>query len=93
MSPTLNPGDTIYASPLPYLFIDPKIDDIVICIDPRTQRILVKRIVKMVKGKYYVSGDNRKSSTDSKKFGLLEKKDIIGKVIYSTQNRYKDIKI
>lgn len=49
-------------------------------------RFLIKRITKIdpsVDGeKYIVSGDNKKDSLDSRIFGWISKKDILGKVIY-----------
>ena len=82
MSPTLKPGDTVLASPLPYLFIRPKVNDLIICLDPRDTRILVKRIIKIESNKFFVSGDNPKESTDSRTFGPIGRRDIMGKVIY-----------
>lgn len=81
MSPSLNPGDTVFASPLPYFFSSPKKNDIIICQDPRDKRILVKRITKIYNRKYFVSGDNPNSSTDSRTFGLINRRGIVGKVI------------
>lgn len=82
MTPILSPGDTVLASPLPYLFSNPKINDVVVCHDPKSKIIIVKRIVKIEKKMFFVSGDNPKESTDSKTFGSIKRRDIIGKVIY-----------
>lgn len=81
MTPLLRPNDRILASPLPYLFKKPKIKDIIVCIDPRNGKILIKRLIKIVNNKYFVAGENQKASTDSKNFGFLGRKDIIGKVV------------
>ena len=45
-------------------------------------RFFIKRITKIDGEKYFVSGDNEKDSMDSRRFGWIEKKDILGKVIY-----------
>jgi len=45
-------------------------------------KFLIKRISKIDGEKYFVSGDNKKDSMDSRRFGWILKKDIIGKVIY-----------
>lgn len=82
MSPSLNPGDTVFASPLPYFFSSPRKNDIIICQDPRDKRVLVKRLVRIDNNKYFVAGDNPSSSTDSRTFGLINRRGIIGKVIY-----------
>lgn len=46
------------------------------------------------KDKYLVLGDNRENSTDSRNFGLVSKKDIIGKTIirFWPLNKFKLIK-
>lgn len=82
MSPTLKPGETVFTSPLPYWFKQPNTEDLIACVDPRDKRVLIKRIEKIVKGKYFVRGDNLNASTDSRVFGMIERQDIIGKVFY-----------
>jgi signal peptidase I len=82
MSPTLHTGDIVLVNRLAFLFRDPHINDIVAVKDPRDQKILIKRITNIVDGRYFVTGDNKLHSTDSRKFGMLEKKDIVGKVIF-----------
>jgi signal peptidase I len=37
---------------------------------------------KIPKGQYFLLGDNKNNSDDSRRFGTIEKKDIIYKVIY-----------
>jgi signal peptidase I len=37
---------------------------------------------KIPKGHYFLLGDNKNNSDDSRRFGTIEKKDIIYKVIY-----------
>lgn len=80
MEPVLKNGSTVIASSLPYLFRKPKINDIIVIKHPKSKKILVKRLIKIEKSEYFVAGDNRLDSIDSKNFGLVRKKDIIGKV-------------
>jgi nickel-type superoxide dismutase maturation protease len=82
MSPTFSPGDTVVASSLPYLLTKLKCGDIIVCTDPRNERILIKRIARIRKDEYFVVGDNKAASTDSRQFGFIQRKDIIGKVLY-----------
>ncbi len=81
MVPVLKSGDTVIASPLPYLLRKPTVGDIVICKDPRTDRILIKRIFAFNNSLYSIRGDNQDKSTDSRKFGMIHRKDILGKVL------------
>lgn len=85
MSPTYNEGDRLFVSHIPYLLSPPKTNDVVIVKDPRTSRLLLKRITKIKSDAYFVTGDNPKVSTDSRTFGEVARKSIIGKVLF----RYK----
>lgn len=78
MQPSLNHGDTVLVNRLSYLFKSPKIGDAVAIYDPRDGKVLIKRISKIDNKKFFVVGDNKKFSTDSRVFGWIEKKDIIG---------------
>lgn len=64
-------------SSVPYFFTSPKVGDIVVF--RNNGKYIIKRIKSSKYGKYEIKGDNK---SDSKDFGLLDKKDIIGKVIY-----------
>ena len=76
MFPFLNPGDTVVVSKFGKI----KIKDVVVFKINKLKYI--KRIEENKNKKYFVIGDNKKESIDSRKFGWIEKKDIIGKVIY-----------
>lgn len=81
MAPTLSSGEIILVNRLAYLFTNPKSSDVVAVRDPRDNKILIKRITKKERTKYFVQGDNKLASTDSRVFGWIEKRDIIGQVI------------
>jgi nickel-type superoxide dismutase maturation protease len=81
MSPTFNEGEEILVNRLSFLFKKPKAGDIIACKDPRDRKILIKRISKIEDNKYFVVGDNKQNSTDSRKFGMIEKSDILGCVL------------
>lgn len=80
MSPTLRAGTNVLV--YKYFFTKPKIRDIISARDPYDRKILIKRIVKIENNRYFVQGDNRAESTDSRDFGSLDKNNIIGKVIF-----------
>jgi len=123
MEPTLQQGQDVLVSSTPYLFVKPKIDDIVLIrhsgkrrmsasrISPspspspigrgygvrvsgqyeeESYKFLIKRITKIDPSadgeKYFVSGDNKKDSMDSRRFGWILIKDIVGKVIYKIRS-------
>lgn len=77
MQPTLNPGQKVLASKLPYFFNTPKINDLIIF--KSGSKFIIKRIIKVESGKYKVAGDN---TLDSKDFGSVDRSKILGKVIY-----------
>ena len=80
MEPTLSSGDIALVSSIPFLFPNPKIGDIIAF--RKNDKIFVKRIAKINREKYFVKGDNIKDSLDSKNFGWINKKEIVGKVIF-----------
>lgn len=79
MEPTYKHGERVI---LLTWFVSPAISDVVVLCDPRTKKLLVKRIVQIKGGAYYVLGDNTHESTDSRKFGFVKRENIIGKVIF-----------
>lgn len=80
MLPTLKPGDMVLVNRMSYLFLSPKINDIVAVKDPREGKVLIKRIMKIEGKSYFVQGDNKNASTDSRVFGMIGRINIIGKV-------------
>ena len=76
MIPFLNPGDEVIV----WKHSKPKIGDATVF--KKNNKFYIKRVKKIENGKYFVLGDNEKESIDSRKFGWIDKKDIIGKVIY-----------
>ena len=85
MESTYREGDRLFVSRILYLVTSPGINDVVVVKDPRDGRLLLKRITKIIGGKYFVEGDNPDSSTDSRTFGEIERENILGKVFF----RYK----
>ena len=80
MEPALKNNDVILISSILYLFKYPQINDIVAF--RFNNKILIKRISKNIENKYFLEGDNSSDSYDSRKFGLIFRKDILGKVIF-----------
>jgi signal peptidase I len=81
MEPQIKNGETILVSKIPYWFKTPQINDIVAFKDS-SEKILVKRIVKIENRRYFVEGDNKRDSLDSRKFGDISKDKIIGEIIF-----------
>lgn len=79
MEPYLLDGDFVVVSILPFLIVKPKAGDIVVI---KRERCIIKRISKIKGEKIFVEGDNKKESTDSRSFGWIDRKNIIGKVIF-----------
>ena len=80
MEPLIIDKANVLISRIPYWFKDPKINDIVAF--RNSGKIFLKRIIKIQNGKYFVAGDNKNDSYDSRNFGDISKKQILGKVIY-----------
>lgn len=43
---------------------------------------LIKRLVRIEDGKFWVEGDNKTSSTDSRQWGAISSGEILGKVLF-----------
>ncbi|MCL5438662.1 MAG: S26 family signal peptidase [Patescibacteria group bacterium] len=85
MIPLIKNGQTVLISKFSYIFKNPKIGDVVVLRNPekklKDKKYIIKKINKIYGGKYFVVGMNLKESTDSRSFGLVAKKEIIGKVL------------
>lgn len=81
MEPVFHPRQTLLVSFIPYLFRTPQINEIIVLQSPKDGRFIVKRIRKTKDNDYFVMGDNEKESTDSREFGWITKKEIMGKVV------------
>lgn len=78
MLPTLKPGQDVLVLTW---FINPKIGDMVSV--KVNGKDMVKRVRQMSSDQgIFVIGDNEKESTDSRKFGWINRLQIIGKVIW-----------
>lgn len=82
MTPTLSPGDWVLVDEHAYRTKLPERGDVVVLADPREpQRHLVKRITSVdLHGEVRVEGDNAAESTDSRHFGPVPAKMLIGRV-------------
>lgn len=76
MYPTFKEGDYIISRP--YFFGTPRVGDVVII--SHDGKNLIKRIEKISGDRYFVTGDNFSSSTDSRVFGPITRDEIVGKV-------------
>jgi len=63
---------------------DLRLNEIILLEDPTNKELLIKRIdsinIKTEK-EFYVLGDNKADSYDSRKFGYIKKESIIGKAV------------
>ena len=74
MEPTIHDGQTVLLNRCAYILFSPEIHDVVALKDPRDKKIIIKRVTKIQDDRYFVMGDNTTFSTDSRKFGMIEKK-------------------
>lgn len=79
MDPYLKNNDAVVV--FRYLFSRPKVGDVIIFHHTTPPHMFIKRITKMNKKKVWVEGDNKKNSIDSRTFGFIDQRNIIGKVI------------
>jgi signal peptidase I len=78
MEPTLSAGDRLLVVRSPRL----RVGDVVALRAPGDERtVLVKRVEALVPEGVVVLGDNRAASTDSRGFGPVPRKAVLGRVI------------
>lgn len=80
MEPNFLDDEYVLVSSVPFLFRQIRPRDVVVF--RHDGDILMKRIEKIKDNKFFLTGDNSKDSLDSKKIGWVDKKNIVGKVIY-----------
>lgn len=80
MEPFLLNNQAVLVSSIPFIFSKPKIGDVVVFkVD---DKIYIKRIKEIKSQKFFLIGDNKKDSLDSKKIGWIDKKNILGKIFF-----------
>lgn len=80
MAPAINEKEEVVT--FNYFFSKPKVGDIIVFRHVVPPFVLCKRIKKIINDKIWVEGDNKKESIDSRNFGFINKKNIIGKVVF-----------
>lgn len=96
MLPTMSPGDLVfvwkaaYGIPNPLggyflLWTEPASRDVVAAVNPNTKALIMKRVTPLspgfiADGYYYLLGDNFYESVDSREFGPVPMRNILGKV-------------
>lgn len=81
MSSAFKENDTVLVNRLSYFLSKPKIGDVIVL---KHGKYIIKRIKAIRGDKIFVVGDNTKETTDSRNFGWINKKEIVGKVIFKT---------
>jgi nickel-type superoxide dismutase maturation protease len=81
MAPSFAAGERVLVNRAAYWFRPPRAGDVVVVRDPRAPaRLLIKRIEREEDGAFVLSGDNPGASTDSRDFGAVPRRLIVGKV-------------
>ena len=83
MRPLLKPGDEVLVNPRAYRWAQPALGDIVVAQHPTQANLqLIKRVVLVLEdGRCILKGDNLAFSTDSRSFGAVPSRLILGRVI------------
>lgn len=66
----------------PYIFSQPRIGDVIVFKHIVPPFIYCKKIKKIINDDIWVEGENKEHSIDSRKFGFIKRKNIIGRVIF-----------
>jgi len=80
MAPNLKNGQYVVTEKLSQLFFDFQIGNMVI-IKLASGKKIIKRITAKTGDNYFVEGDNKDYSIDSRHFGFIDKENILSNVI------------
>lgn len=80
MEPTIKNGTSVVGTSILYIFRSPQKGDIVLF--KKGKKLFVKRIKRINGQRFFLSGDNKKDSLDSKEFGWILREKIVGKVVW-----------
>ena len=80
MSPTLKEGQDVLSFNWAYLGKKPSVGDIVVI--EVNGKEMIKRVVEVTGKQVLIEGDNKRESTDSRDFGLVNMDQIVGKIVY-----------
>jgi nickel-type superoxide dismutase maturation protease len=80
MAPGIGESDYVLVNRLSYVLGKPRYGDVVVAKHPGTGRLIVKRVAKVESNRYLLRGDNEKASSDSRGFGAVTRKMLVGKV-------------
>ena len=84
MEPAIAPGQIVVVNRLAFRIHAPEAGDVVVAQHPlHSNRIVVKRLVGGTSdGRYILRGDNSRGSLDSRHYGAVSPRDILGRVIF-----------
>ena len=86
MEPEFKSGDYVIVNKLAYIFSKPSKNDVIVLKHPEEMKFLIKRISLITNSdEYYVVGDNKGFSQDSRHFGPVKKDLILGKVLFQVK--------
>lgn len=80
MLPTLKEGDEVICYTWAYNKRSPKVDDLVVA--KMKDLEIIKRVLFVRDNEVYLKGDNEQQSTDSRNFGWISTRQIVGKAVW-----------
>ena len=77
MEPAIKEGDYVVLLAIG----EPRIGDVIALKHPYKDLTIIKRVIRSRADSFYVVGDNRRLSEDSREFGFVKKSAVIGRVL------------